>query len=141
MTKSREWRKETLEQVDKLAEDVEEMTRQLNEEYRTFVDTVRTNGLDRRPGQAWQTTFEVPSEPFWLTWRPDTTDTVDIGLYDGDDLYFLPRAYLEDPEAWLQGALAAHGQFVATQAVSAAQRRAERKVELRRQLEALEAEG
>lgn len=129
-----------LAQADEVARAVEDLSARLTEEYVKFCGTVKANGLARSSRQPWQTTFEIPRNPVYADWRPDTTDTRDLTMVDGDDLYFLPRAYLEDPDAWLQGALAAHGQLVADQSRTTAQKRAARKAELRRQLEALEAE-
>ena len=133
--------KELLAEARTLAEDVEKMSDRLVTEYGKFCDTVRTNGLQRLHGKNWQTTFEIPDSTAWITWRPDTDDRTDIGLADSDDTWWMPAAYLEDPEAWLQGALAAHGQAAADNAATASQRRSARKAELRRQLEALEAQG
>lgn len=139
MTRPRYWRKELLERAEALAADVEEMSTNLVGEYDKFVATVLGNGLARGINRPWQTTFEVPSSTAGLEWRPDTGDTRDIGFGDGEDIYFMPKAYLVDPEAWLQGALAAHGQHVADGAAAAERMREARKADLRRQLAELEA--
>jgi hypothetical protein len=132
--------KELLDLARALALDVEEMSAELLAEYDKWVDVVRTNGLERIRQSDCRTTFETAS-PVELEWQPDSSDAQDIVFADGDDRYFMPAAYLEDPEAWLQGALAAHGQATADNAAAAAQRRAARKADLRRQLDELETQG
>jgi hypothetical protein len=129
-----------LEEIRELTLQVEDMSRMLLVEYDKFCETVRTNGLQRIHHKNWQTTFEIPRNTWGLEWHPDSTDTTDITMADGDSVYFMPKAYLEDPEAWLQSALAAHGQSVADNAASSARKRAERKAELRAELERLEAQ-
>lgn len=131
--------RELMEAAEALASNVAGMSELLLAEYDKFCETVRTNGLQRLHNKNWRTTFEIPGSQPCLEWRPEE-GVYDIIFVDGDDTYWMPKAWLEDPEAWLQGALAAHGQAVADQFVNAAQKRAERKAELRRRLEKLEAE-
>jgi hypothetical protein len=134
--------KELLERAEALAEQVEEMSRDLVAEYEKWVEVVRTNGLERKHGVHWQTTFELPISPFIVEWKPDTSDTRDLTFVEDVDIfYFMPKTWLKDPEAWLQGALAAHGQFVADEQARKAQWRVDRAAVLRKQLEELEAQG
>ena len=133
--------RDLLEQARALATEVEEVSARLITEYGRFCETVRTNGLQRLHNKNWQTTFEIPDSTDWIDWRPDTDDRTEIGFVDSDDTWWMPVAYLEDPEAWLQSALAAHEQAVADQKVKVRLDREDRKAALRRQLEELEAQG
>lgn len=132
--------RELLEQARVMASNLDGLSEELVAEYDKFCDTVRSNGLQRLHNKHWQTTFEIPDTTDGMRWQPDSDGGLEIGFAEGNETWWMPKAYLEDPEAWLQGALAAHDKAVADRFVEAAQKRAARKAELRRQLEELEAE-